>query len=243
MSRSAVVDALSHTGLTREHIRRILAGSRKTPPAFRDHLADALDLARLGLSAADLDLDSAQFEQKLERDAMPSLAHLLDEGCDGTRLELKPSPKATPLYRHFGGPKLAPPAGVAAHQPHMLLFHRSPDLTGTDGFLLLLSFGLKDQKWQLVSSVADRPHSPDTLTQWSALSSQVLLTAPLLLGEFILYAVGSPRAYPPAIASLYQNLVGTDAFLTPRQLLKVVEALRFALNHGAWTASLRYVTQ
>jgi hypothetical protein len=226
---------------TLESFRRILSGNRGARPGFPAAMAAALRLSRFNLDTSALDLDPDEFKVRLERDPPSSLADVLRQGQDGTRIELKPRSAMLTRRRHFGA-QIEPVASISAHVPHYLLIRRAREATGIDGFLLLLGHGLADRKWQLVSSITDRPHSPAVRTQWSSIASDISMTAPPQDGEFVLYAVGSPIRFSEATIALFQSLVDTDAFLDERQISRIAAEVSRVLGRGGWSSALHYTT-
>ena len=219
--------------------QRVLSGNRGARPGFEVALAAALRLSRFNLDESAFDLELAEFRERLEKDPSPSLTHLLDQGRDGTRIELKPRSAMLAGRRHFGA-RIEPVMSVNAYVPHYLLIRRPREAVGVDGFLLLLGQGLGDRKWQLVSSITDQPHSPAIRTQWSSLDSDISMTAPLQSGEFVLHAIGSPVRFSEAMIALFQSLVDTEAFLGERQISRIAAEVSRVIAQGGWSSSLHY---
>jgi len=225
---------------TQTSFGRVLAGDMAAKPGFAVALAQGLGLEELGMTPADLDLPIAAFTERLVSNRPHSLARLLKTAVSGASIALRPSAMDLNAVRHFGA-KAAAMTVLVAEVSHDLSITRPHEVQGVDGRLLLLGYGYEDHRWQLVSSVADRPVAPTANVQWGR-HTGISITPSYQGGTFALYAIGSSTAFAPPLSALFDRHKGGDGFLNDREIATVEQCVGAAVKEG-WVALLNYSIQ
>lgn len=217
---------------------KVMNGTMPARLGFDTALAKALRLEEIGSGPDDFDLAPDSFKTKLKGERPLSLTESLAQGRDGTKLLLYP--RADPRTRHFGAGTGSAPMVLDAGTSYSLSIVRAATASGVDGPLLLLGYGYGDRQWQFVSAVADSPITPITRIQWGRMTS-ISLTPDYQPGKFTLFAVGAKRPFSTALTSLFCQHREIRGFFSNLELTALENAVREAISHGAWVASLDYV--